>query len=128
MMKELLGFTGGGVLPESTVRTLSGGERQGIAIGRAMYFKADLVILDEPTRALSIKEVNKVLNFIRKLKERGKSCVYISHTIANVYFVSDRFVILDRGQVVGRYKRKEISESDLNEVLIRIHHVPEPAG
>jgi len=127
MMKELLGFTGGGVLPESTVRTLSGGERQGIAIGRAMYFKADLVILDEPTRALSIKEVNKVLNFIRKLKESGKSCVYISHTIANVYFVSDRFVILDRGQVVGRYERKEISESDLNEVLIQIHHVPKPA-
>ncbi|MCD6083081.1 sugar ABC transporter ATP-binding protein [Candidatus Aerophobetes bacterium] len=128
MMKELLGFTGGGVLPDSPVKTLSGGERQGIAIGRAMYFKADLVILDEPTRALSVKEVNKVLNFIEKLKESGKSCVYISHTIANVYSVSDRFVILDRGRVVGRYERKEISEPDLNEVLIQIHHVPEPAG
>jgi len=128
MMKKLLGFRGGGVLPESTVRTLSGGERQGIAIGRAMYFKADLVILDEPTRALSIKEVNKVLNFIRKLKESGKSCVYISHTIANVYFVSDRFVILDRGQVVGRYERKEISEPDLNEVLVQIHHAQEPTS
>jgi len=128
MMRELLGFTGGGVLPDSTVKTLSGGERQGIAIGRAMYFKADLVILDEPTRALSVKEVNKVLNFIEKLKESGKSCVYISHTIANVYSVSERFIILDRGRVVGEYKRKEISEPELNEVLIRIHHAPEPVA
>jgi len=128
MMKEFLGFTGGGVLPDSPVKTLSGGERQGIAIGRAMYFKADLVILDEPTRALSVKEVNKVLNFIKKLKDRGKSCVYISHTIANVYNVSDRFVILDRGQVVGRYERKKISEPKLNEILIQIHHALEPVG
>ena len=126
MMKELLGFTGEGVLPDSAVRTLSGGERQGIAIGRAMYFKADLVILDEPTRALSIKEVGKVLDFIKKVKDSGKSCIYISHTIANIYSVSDRFVILDRGRVVGRYNRKQISEPDLNEVLIQIHHAPEP--
>ena len=125
MMKELLGFTGAGVLPDSPVRTLSGGERQGIAIGRAMYFKADLIILDEPTRALSLKEVRKVLDFIKKVKDAGKSCIYISHTIANVYSVSDRFVILDRGRVVGEYKRKEISELDLNEVLIQIHHIQE---
>lgn len=128
MMKELLGFTGGGVLPDSRVKTLSGGERQGIAIGRAMYFKADIVILDEPTRALSVKEVGKVLNFIKKLKDSGKSCVYISHTIANVYSVSDRFVILDRGRVVGRYERKEVSEPDLNEILIQIHYTPEPTS
>lgn len=120
MMKDFLGFRGGGVSTDSTVRTLSGGERQGVAIGRAMYFKADLIILDEPTRALSVKEVNKVLNFIHQLKDQGKSCVYISHTIANIYSVSDRFVILDRGRVVARYRRDEISELELNEVLI--HH------
>jgi len=125
MMRELLGFTGGGVSPDSAVKTLSGGERQGIAIGRAMYFEADIVILDEPTRALSVKEVGKVLDFIKKVKESGKSCIYISHTIANIYFVSDRFVILDRGRVVGRYKRKEVSEPELNEILIQIHHTPE---
>ena len=112
-------------MPDSVVKTQSGGERQGIAIGRAMYFKADIVILDEPTRALSIKEVGKVLNFIKKLKESGKSCIYISHTIANVYSVSDRFVILDRGRVVGRYERKEVSEPNLNEILIQIHYTPE---
>lgn len=122
MMKELLGFTGGGVSPESSVRTLSGGERQGIAIGRAMYFEADLIILDEPTRALSVKEIGKVLDFIKRVKEAGKSCIYISHTIANVYSASDRFVILDRGEVVGEYKQQEISEQELNRVLIEIHH------
>lgn len=121
MMRELLRFTGGGVSPDSSVRTLSGGERQGIAIGRAMYFEADLIILDEPTRALSVKEIAKVLDFIRRVKESQKSCIYISHTIANVYSVSDRFVILDRGKVVGEYERKAISESELNEKLIEIH-------
>ncbi|MCK4392684.1 sugar ABC transporter ATP-binding protein [Candidatus Bipolaricaulota bacterium] len=120
IMRDFLGFTGGGVSPDSKIRTLSGGERQGVAIGRAMYFEADLVVLDEPTNALSVKEVGKVLNFIRQVKERGKSCVYISHTIANIYPVSDRFVILDRGAVVGEYERKSISESELVDVLT--HH------
>lgn len=121
LMREVLRFRGGGVSPDASVRSLSGGERQGVAIGRAMYFEADLVILDEPTRALSVQEVQKVLNFIRELKKRGKSCVYISHTIANVYAVSDRFVILDRGKVVGEYKRDEVSEPELNEILIELH-------
>ncbi len=124
MVRDLFRFKGAGVSADSRVSTLSGGERQGVAIGRAMYFKADLVILDEPTRALSVKEVNKVLDFIRKLKELGKACVYISHTIANIYSVSDRFVILDRGQVVAQYKQKEISEAELNEALI--HHASMP--
>ncbi len=120
LMRDVLKFTGVGITPESTTKNLSGGERQGVAIARAMYFDADLVILDEPTRALSAKEVAKVLAFVRELKERGKSCVYISHTIAHVYDVSDRFVILDRGQVVGEYRKEDISEEDLNEVLARV--------
>ncbi len=124
IMKEFLGFTGGGVSPESTVGTLSGGERQGIAIGRAMYFDADLVILDEPTNALSVKEVGKVLKFIEEIKDRGRSCVYISHTIANIYPVSDRFVVLDRGEVVGRYDKDEIAQEELMEQLAQ--HASEP--
>src|SRR5690554_1188499 len=116
--RELMGFTGIGANPDSNIKTLSGGEQQGVAIGRAMYFDADLVILDEPTMALSLQEVKKVLNFIKEIKERGKSCVYISHNIANVYPVSDRFVVIDRGKVVGRYERKAISLEDLNEELI----------
>jgi simple sugar transport system ATP-binding protein len=120
IMKEYLGFTAGGVSPDSRVSTLSGGERQGVAIGRAMYFEADLIILDEPTIALSVKEVNKVLRFISQVKARGKACVYISHTISNIYFVSDRFVLLDRGKVVGIYNRSSISEDDLADEII--HH------
>lgn len=120
IMREFLGFTGGGVSPESRVSTLSGGERQGVAIGRAMYFEADLVILDEPTRALSVKEINKVLRFISQVKDRGKACIYISHTISNIYSVSDRFVLLDRGKLVGAYNRDSISEYELADEVI--HH------
>ncbi len=118
IMREIMGLTGEGASPESRVSTLSGGERQGIAIGRAMYFDADLVILDEPTMALSLKEVDKVLKFIQKIKDNGKSCVYISHNITNVYPVSDRFVALDRGEKVGEYFKEECSLEELNEALI----------
>ncbi|MTI59906.1 MAG: sugar ABC transporter ATP-binding protein [Firmicutes bacterium] len=125
IMRDLMGFTGIGANPNSNIKNLSGGEQQGVAIGRAMYFDADLVILDEPTMALSLQEVNKVLNFIRNIKEQGKSCVYISHNIANVYPVSDRFIAIDRGKVVGRYERKKISLENLNEELISLTKVKE---
>jgi simple sugar transport system ATP-binding protein len=119
IMRELMKFRGIGANAESYIRTLSGGEKQGVAISRAMYFDSDLVILDEPTMALSLQEVKKVLNFILAVKERGKSCVYISHNIANVYPVSDRFVVIDRGIIVGSYNRKDISLEELNEELIQ---------
>ncbi len=119
IMRELMKFRGIGANAESYIRTLSGGEKQGVAISRAMYFDSDLVILDEPTMALSLQEVKKVLNFILTVKERGKSCVYISHNIANVYPVSDRFVVIDRGIIVGSYNRKDISLEELNEELIQ---------
>lgn len=128
IMRDFLGFTGGGITPASRVSNLSGGERQGIAIGRAMYFEADLIILDEPTRALSVKEVGKVLRFIQQVKERGKACVYISHTISNIFSVSDRFVVMDRGAVVKEYKSAEISEKDLTEELIHHSTAAEMAG
>ncbi|RCW55414.1 ATP-binding cassette domain-containing protein [Halanaerobium sp. ST460_2HS_T2] len=123
IMRELMGFTGIGANPEANIKTLSGGEKQGVAIGRAMYFDADLVILDEPTMALSLQEVRKVLNFIRSIKEQGKSCVYISHNISNVYPVSDRFVAIDRGKVVGEYIKDEISLDQLNEELVSVTKV-----
>ncbi|MGC9384480.1 MAG: ATP-binding cassette domain-containing protein [Kosmotogaceae bacterium] len=119
IMREMMRFRGIGAGAESYIRTLSGGERQGVAISRAMYFDSDLVILDEPTMALSLQEVKKVLDFIRTVKERGKSCVYISHNIANVYPVSDRFVVIDRGEVVCEYKSEDITLEELNEELIR---------
>jgi len=118
-MHDLMGFRGIGVSADSVIKTLSGGERQGVAISRAMYFEAELVILDEPTMALSLQEVKKVLKFIQNIKDKGKSCIYISHNIANVYPVSDRFVAIDRGNIVGAYNRKNISLQELSEELIR---------
>ncbi len=120
VMKELIGFRGAGVSAESCVGRLSGGERQGIAIGRAMYFNANLIILDEPTAALSSKEVAKVLNFIRRIKESGRSCIYITHHISDTYSVSDRFVFIDRGEIIGEYKKSEISLEELTEKLLLV--------
>jgi simple sugar transport system ATP-binding protein len=104
------------------VSQLSGGERQGIAIGRAMHFEADLIILDEPTVALSLKEVAKVINFVHKIKEGGKASIYISHSIPDVYEVSDRFVVLDRGEIGASIPKKDISLKDLDGFLLDYAH------
>ena len=69
------------------------------------------------SRALSVKEVQKVLDFIARVKELSKACVYISHTIVDVYSVSDRFVILDRGRVAARYRKDQVSERELVDIL-----------
>jgi len=120
IMREMMRFTGGGVSPDATVATLSGGEKQGIVIGRALYFDADLVILDEPTIALSIQETGKVLDFVRAIKREGKSSIYISHNIYHVYPVCDRFVLLDRGRVVGEFNKSEVSQENLVEELVKV--------
>lgn len=122
IMLDTIGFRGAGITVDSRVNKLSGGERQGVAIGRAMYFDADLIVLDEPTAALSLKEIQKVLNFVRKIKEGGKACVYISHNISDVYEVSDSFVVLDRGEVVANFKRDEISLKGLDGFLLKYAH------
>jgi simple sugar transport system ATP-binding protein len=93
IMVNTIGFRSKGITVDSNVSQLSGGERQGIAIGRALHFEADLIILDEPTVALSLKEVAKVINFVHKIKEGGNASIYISHSIPDVYEVSDRFIV-----------------------------------
>jgi simple sugar transport system ATP-binding protein len=122
IMLNTIGFRGKGITVDSKVSVLSGGERQGVAIGRAMHFQAELIILDEPTTALSLKEVRKVLNFVHKIKEGGKACIYISHDIQDVYEISDRFVILDRGEVVASILKEEISLKALDEFLLDYAH------
>jgi len=99
---------------------LSGGEKQGIAIARALYFDADLIILDEPTNNLSLSETGKVLDFAKWIKENGKSCIFITHSIYHVYSVADRFVILDRGNSIGEFLKKDIS---LDELIEKLKHV-----
>jgi len=122
IMFDMIGFRGVGISAESKANKLSGGERQGIAIGRAMYFDADLIILDEPTSALSLKEVQKVLNFVRKIKESERACIYISHILSDVYEISDKFVILDRGEVVTTIKKNEVTLKELSEFMLKYAH------
>jgi simple sugar transport system ATP-binding protein len=122
IMVNTIGFRGRGITVDSKVSKLSGGERQGVSIGRAMHFEAELIILDEPTTALSLKEVAKVLNFVHKIKEGGKACIYISHDIQDVYEISDRFVIMDRGEVVASIDKKDIGLKELDEYLLDYSH------
>jgi simple sugar transport system ATP-binding protein len=122
IMVNTIGFRGKGITVDSKVSALSGGERQGIAIGRAMHFEANLIILDEPTSALSLKEVRKVLNFVFKIKEAGKACIYISHDIQDVYEISDRFVIMDRGEIVATIARRDITLKALDDFLLEYSH------
>ena len=119
IMMNIIGFQGDGITPESNVSALSGRERQGIAIGRAMYFNASLIVLDEPTTALSLSETDKVLNFIRKVKESGRACIFISHILPDVYEVADRFIILNRGQIVGNLRKADVSLSQLTEIALQ---------
>jgi simple sugar transport system ATP-binding protein len=120
LLREQIGFRGAGLDAESTVGDLSGGERQGIAIGRAMYFDADLIILDEPTVALALKEVQKVLDFVRRIKESGRACIYIEHNLAHVHELADKLVVLDRGEVVSTIRRGQMSLPELTRYLIEL--------
>ncbi len=102
------------------VKYLSGGYKQGVQITRALCFEADLVILDEPTIQLSLAEVQRVLEYVKELKKRGKSSIFISHNIYHVYPVADRFVILDRGKIVGEFYKKDLTPEDLSHIMISI--------
>lgn len=95
-----IGYTSKVWTPNSPVLKLSGGERQGVAISRAILFDSSLVILDEPTTAMALSEQAEVMEFIRDLKRQGKSVIFISHNPWDAHAVADRFVILDRGRLV----------------------------
>lgn len=119
LMKEI-GFTGKSVTSKKIINTMSGGERQGIAIARALYFQAELIILDEPTMGLSLSETQKVLEFVRTIKQSGKSCVFIDHNIFHVFPIADRIVVLDRGQIAGQFLKGEITLEELTEKLYHV--------
>ncbi len=104
-----IGFTSKLIDAESPVGNLSGGERQGVAIARAIYNNAELIILDEPTNALSLNETQKVFEFVNNVKKSNRSVLFIGHNIYHVYDISDRFVILDRGEIVHQLDKKNIN-------------------
>jgi simple sugar transport system ATP-binding protein len=117
LMSDHMGFTSAAVHPDNTVMTMSGGEKQGVAITRALYFDAQVVILDEPTMGLSLSETKKTLNFIRSIKDRGRSAIFIDHNIFHVYPVVDRIVVLDRGRVAANLVKEDITIEQLIEGL-----------
>jgi simple sugar transport system ATP-binding protein len=122
LMTQLMGFTSKAVTPDTPVRTMSGGERQGVAITRALYFHAELIILDEPTMGLSLSETKKVLNFVSEIKKAGKSCIFIDHNIFHVYPVADRIVVLDRGRIAGQFLKGDLTLEELIERLYLVAH------
>ncbi len=122
IMLNTIGFRGRGITVDSKVNKLSGGERQGVSIGRAMHFEAELIVLDEPTVVLSLKDVRKVIDFVHQIKKGGKACIYISHTIPDVYEVADRFVIMDRGEIVASLNKEDVSLKELDEFLLEYSH------
>ncbi len=87
--------------PNTPIGALSGGERQAVAIARAMHFDSDLIILDEPTNNLGVAETQGVLRFVRGARDSGHSCIFIAHNIHHVFQVVDRIVVMRRGKVVA---------------------------
>ena len=103
--------------PEQAVGTLSGGERQTVAIARAAYFGAKVLILDEPTSALGVRQTSNVLATIDKVRKRGVAVVFITHNVRHAHAVGDRFTVLNRGKTLGTASRGEISPEQLQDMM-----------
>jgi simple sugar transport system ATP-binding protein len=103
--------------PDQPVGTLSGGERQAVAIARAVYFGAKVLIHDEPTSALGVKQSGVVLRYVAQARDRGLGVIFITHNPHHAYPVGDRFVVLNRGQLMGSWKKGEISRDELIKMM-----------
>jgi simple sugar transport system ATP-binding protein len=99
--------------PDQPVGTLSGGERQAVSIARAVYFGAKVLILDEPTSALGVKQSGVVLRYVVQARDRGLGVIFITHNPHHAYPVGDRFVVLNRGKLLGDWRKGEISRDEL---------------
>ena len=99
------------------VENLSGGERQGVVIARAIYFRTKVLIMDEPTNHLSVKETAKVLKWIDKLKSEGTTCIFITHNLHHVYPVSDRLITFARGEKIADVYKKDTSVEELTRMI-----------
>ena len=99
--------------PDQPVGTLSGGERQSVAIARAVHFGARVLILDEPTSALGVKQAGVVLRYVLQARDRGVAVIFITHNPHHAYPVGNRFVILNRGQCIGTFRKDEIDQQEL---------------
>jgi simple sugar transport system ATP-binding protein len=103
--------------PDQPVGTLSGGERQSVAIARAVYFGARVLILDEPTSALGVKQAGVVLRYIAQARDRGIAVVFITHNPQHAFPVGDRFLLLGRGRSLGDYAKSEIGQEEITRLM-----------
>ncbi|MCS7058884.1 MAG: ATP-binding cassette domain-containing protein [Meiothermus sp.] len=103
--------------PDQPVGTLSGGERQSVAIARAVYFGAKVLILDEPTSALGVKESAVVLRYIVQAKLRGLGVIFITHNVHHAWAVGDTFTVLNRGRSYGTFKKAETTREQLLQMM-----------
>jgi simple sugar transport system ATP-binding protein len=103
--------------PNQAVGTLSGGERQTVAIARAVYFGARVLILDEPTSALGVRQTSMVLKYTHAVKQKGLGVIFITHNVRHAFAVGDRFTILNRGATLGTYAQGEISINELQTLM-----------
>jgi simple sugar transport system ATP-binding protein len=105
--------------PDIAVESLSGGQRQAVAIARAVYFKTAMLLLDEPTSALSVRETAKLLEHLGQLKSEGVSAVFITHNLYHAYESCDRFTVLSRGRVIASVDKESTSIRELNDMIVK---------
>jgi simple sugar transport system ATP-binding protein len=119
---------------DQPIGTLSGGERQCVAISRAVHFGAKVLILDEPTAALGVKQSGVVLKYIIQARERGLGVVFITHNPHHAYPVGDRFLLLNRGASIGYYEKNQVTRDELTGLMAggaeleQLSHELESAG
>lgn len=105
--------------PDESIARMSGGERQSIAIARAAHFSARLLILDEPTSALSLKQTARVLRSVEEVRNKGLSVILISHNVHHVYPVADRFVILSHGESIAEFAAGERTKEEVSDLIVQ---------
>ncbi|HVU33700.1 MAG TPA: ATP-binding cassette domain-containing protein [Opitutaceae bacterium] len=103
--------------PQQAVGTLSGGERQCVAIARAVYFGAKVLILDEPTSALGVAQTSMVLNYISKVRARGLGVIFVTHNVRHAFAVGNHFTVLDLGRTVGSFPKGQVSIDTLQSLM-----------
>ena len=103
--------------PHQAVGTLSGGERQCVAIARAVYFGAKVLILDEPTSALGVAQTSMVLKYIHQVRQKGLGVIFITHNVRHAYAVGDRFTVLNRGRTLGTSAKADIHIDELQNLM-----------
>ena len=111
--KELLSNIGLDLNPKQLVRTLSGGQRQAVALARAIFFQAKIVLLDEPTAALGVAETQATLEIIQQFRDRGHGVVVVSHNLEDIFRITDRIAVMRAGRVVGLRSTKATTSSEI---------------